>query len=52
MRLHSSLGMPKGLKGLLHMLNVIVYPMKTDLFFMLSFCFAKELAKCKFRGIC
>jgi hypothetical protein len=46
---------PRVLKGLLHMLNVIVSPMKEDLCFMLSFyflfCFAKELAKCKFEGI-
>jgi hypothetical protein len=52
MRLHSSLGMLRGLKGLLHMLNAIIFPTTTDLCFMLSFCFAKELAKCKFRGIC
>jgi hypothetical protein len=29
------LGMPKGLKGLLHMLNAIVSPMTVDLCFML-----------------
>jgi hypothetical protein len=29
------LGMPRGLKGLLHMLNVIVSPTTTDLCFML-----------------
>jgi hypothetical protein len=49
------LGMPKGLKGLLHMLNAIVSPMKADLclFFSLCFhfCFAKGLAKCKFGDI-
>ena len=49
------LGMPRGLKGLLHMLNAIVSPMIADLCLMLwfyfLFCFAKGLAKCKFRGI-
>jgi hypothetical protein len=49
------LGMPRGLKGLLHMLNAIVSPMKVDLCFLFllcfHFCFAKELAKCKFGGI-
>ena len=49
------LGMPKGLTGLLHTLNAIVSPTTTDLCFLLlfcfSFCFAKELVKCKFRGI-
>ena len=47
-----SLGMPRGLKGLLHMLNAIVSPTTMDLCFLLlfcfSFCFAKGLAKCKF----
>jgi hypothetical protein len=50
-----SLKSPSGLKGLLHMLNAIVSPMKEDLCFMLSFyflfCFAKGLAKCKFESI-
>jgi hypothetical protein len=49
------LGSPRGLKGLLQMLNAIVSPTKEDLYFMLSFyvlfCFAKGLAKCKFGGI-
>ena len=49
------LGMPKGLKGLLHMLNAIVSPMIADLCFLFfmcfAFCFAKGLAKCKFGGI-
>jgi hypothetical protein len=49
------LGSPRGLKGLLHMLNAIVSPTKDDLYFMLSFyvlfCFIKGLAKCKFGGI-
>jgi hypothetical protein len=31
------LGSPRGLKGLLHMLNAIVSPTKDDLYFMLSF---------------
>ena len=43
------LGMPRGLKGLLHMLNAIVSPTKADLCFSFlmcfSFCFAKGLAK-------
>ena len=43
------LGMPKDLKGLLHMLNAIVSPTTTDLCFMLwfyfLFCFAKETSK-------
>jgi hypothetical protein len=30
---------PKGLKGLLHMLNAVVSPTKEDLCFMLSFLF-------------
>jgi hypothetical protein len=49
------LGMPRGLKGLLHMLNAIVSPTKADLCLLFSlcfhFCFVKGLAKCKFRGI-
>ena len=49
------LGMPRGLKGLLHMLNAIVSPTKEDLYFLLSFyfsfCFAKGLAKVKFGGV-
>jgi hypothetical protein len=49
------LGRPRGLKGLFHMLNAIVSPMKADLCFSFllyfHFCFAKGLAKCKFGGI-
>jgi hypothetical protein len=45
------LGMPGGLNGSLHMLNTIVSPTTTNLCFLLSFCFAKGLAKCKFEGI-
>jgi hypothetical protein len=49
------LGMPRGLKGLLHMQNAIVSPMKVDLCFLFllcfHFCFAMGLAKCKFGGI-
>jgi hypothetical protein len=49
------LGMPRGLKGLLHTLNAIVSPTKADLCFLFllcfHFCFAKGLAKCKFGGI-
>jgi hypothetical protein len=49
------LGMPRGLKGLLHMLNTIVSPTKADLCFVFllcfHFCFAKGLAKYKFGGI-
>jgi hypothetical protein len=49
------LGMPRGLKDLLHMLNVIISPTKADLCFLFllcfHFCFAKVLAKCKFGGI-
>ena len=45
------LEMPRGLKGLLHTLNAIISPMTVDLCFLLSFCFAKGLAKCKFGGI-
>jgi hypothetical protein len=50
------IGMPRGLKGLLHMLNAIVSPTKADLCFLFfflcfQFCFAKGLAKCKFGGI-
>jgi hypothetical protein len=49
------LGMPRGLKDLLHTLNAIVSPKKVDLCFLFSlcfhFCFAKGLAKCKFVGI-
>jgi hypothetical protein len=49
------LGMPRGLKGLLNMLNAIVSPTKVDLCLLFSlcfyFCFAKGLAKCKFGGI-
>jgi hypothetical protein len=51
------LRMPKGLKGLLHMLNAIVFfherGLANHLFMLLlsfyfSFCFVKGLAKCKF----
>jgi hypothetical protein len=46
------LGMPRGLKGLLHVLNAIVSPTTEDLcycfHFIFLFCFAKGLAKCKF----
>ena len=49
------LGMPKGLKGLLHMLNAIVSPTTADIYFLFRcvffFSFAKGLAKCKFRSI-
>jgi hypothetical protein len=33
------IGMPRGLKGLLHMLNAIVFPMKEDLCYCFHFCF-------------
>ena len=49
------LGMPKGLKGLLYMLNATVSPTTADLCFLFllcfSFCFAKGLAKYRFGGI-
>ena len=45
------LGMPRGLKGLLYTLNATVSPTTVDLYYFLSFCFAKGLAKCKFGGI-
>jgi hypothetical protein len=49
------LGIPRDLKGLLHMLNVIVSLMKAELCFLFLlcfyFCFVKELAKYKFGGI-
>jgi hypothetical protein len=45
------LGMPRGLKGLLHTLNAIVSPTTADICFLLSFWFTKGLAKCKFGGI-
>jgi hypothetical protein len=49
------LRMPRSLKDLLYILNAIVSPMKEDLcycfHFTFLFCFAKGLAKCKFRGI-
>jgi hypothetical protein len=49
------LGSPRGLKGLLHMLNAIVSSTTANLCFMLwfcfSFCYAKGLAKCKFDDI-
>ena len=47
--------MPRSLKGLLHTLNAIVSPTTADLCLLFlmcfSFCFAKRLAKCKFKGI-
>jgi hypothetical protein len=49
------LGIPRGLKGLLHMLNATVHPMKAGFIFMFSvyflFCIAKGLAICKFGGV-
>jgi hypothetical protein len=49
------LGMSRGLKDLLHMLNAIVSPMTAGLMFLVlicfSFCFAKRLAKCRFVDI-
>jgi hypothetical protein len=49
------LGMPRGLKDLLHIINTIVSPTKKDLCLMLLFyflfCFAKGLEKCKFKGV-
>jgi hypothetical protein len=49
------LGMLRGLKGLLHMLNAIICPTTEDLCLLLSFyflfCFAKRLAKVKFGGV-
>ena len=45
------LGMHRGLKGLLHTLNAIVPSATADICFLLSFCFAKGLAKYKFGGI-
>jgi hypothetical protein len=46
------LGMPRGLKGLLYMLNAIVSLTKLDLCFLFllyfHFCFVKGLVKCKF----
>jgi hypothetical protein len=46
------LGMPRGLKGLLYMLNAIVSLTKLDLCFLFllcfHFCFFKGLVKCKF----
>ena len=49
------LGMPRCLKGLLHMLNALVSLMKATLCLLLllcfQLCFAKGLAKCKFGGI-
>jgi hypothetical protein len=49
------LGMPRGLKGLLNIINAIVSPTKEDLCFLLSFyflfCFDKGLAKCKFWSV-
>jgi hypothetical protein len=51
------LGMPRGLKGLLHMPNAIVSPTKEDLCYCFHFilfyfiCFAEGLAKYKFEGV-
>jgi hypothetical protein len=49
------LGMPRGLEGMLHMLNAIISPMTEDLCLLLSFyfwcCFAKRLANVKFGGV-
>jgi hypothetical protein len=49
------LGMLRGLKGLLHMLNAIISPTIADLcllfWFWFSFCFAKGQTKYKFEGI-
>ena len=45
------LGMPRGLKDLLHRLNAIVSPTTVNLCFLLSLCFAKGLEKCNFLGI-
>jgi hypothetical protein len=49
------LGMPRGLKGLLHILNAIVFTTKANLCFLFLLCFlfciAKGLAKCKFESI-
>jgi hypothetical protein len=49
-------GNPKGLKGLLHMLNATVHPTKAgfifDVFhFTFLLCIAKGLAICKFGGV-
>jgi hypothetical protein len=49
------LGMPRGLKSLLHILNASVSPTTEDTSFMLSFYlsfyFAKGLARYKFVGV-
>jgi hypothetical protein len=45
------LGSPRGLKGLLHMLNAIVFPTTAIYVSFFSYCFAKGLAKFKFGGI-
>jgi hypothetical protein len=49
------LRIPRGLKGLLHMLNATVSPMKANLCFLFFMCFsiyfAKGLAKYKFGDI-
>ena len=49
------LGMSRGSKDLLHMLNAIVSPTTADLWLLFlmcfSICFAMGLAKCKFGGI-
>jgi hypothetical protein len=47
---------PRGLKGLLHMLNATVQPTKTGFIFLcflfyFLFCIAKGLAIYKFRGV-
>jgi hypothetical protein len=53
-----SLGSPKGLKGLLHTLNTVMFPVTEEveqlLFsfsFYFPFCIAKGLAICKFGGV-
>jgi hypothetical protein len=48
------LGMPRGLKGLLHILNEIMFPTTEEveqLLFYTQFCIAKGLAIGKFGGM-
>ena len=49
-----ALGMPRGSKGLLHMLNAIVLPRKRTyvscFYCVFHFVFDKGLVKCKFGG--
>ena len=51
----SPLGIPKGLKGLLHMLIQSSLPRKMiyviAFIYFLFFCFANGLTKCKFWGV-